>query len=269
MVLREALQFAAKTDAGLVRSFNEDSIALNQEIGLMVLADGMGGYKSGDVASHLATELITKELQKAATEFKPSLENSRCVELVKEAVKKANYAIYRLAQSDAKYQNMGTTLALVLFYNERVTIAHLGDSRVYRLRDGRLKVMTYDHSLLQEQVAQGAITAEDAKVSHNRHLVTRALGVGKDVNIDVREEQALEGDIYLLCSDGLNDMVEDSVLELALKSLKGNLSLLANQLVMIANDNGGHDNISVMVAKVAHPFPAPQGFFNKMFAWLK
>jgi protein phosphatase len=272
MLLREAIQFATKTDAGLVRNFNEDNIALNPEIGLMVLADGMGGYKSGDVASHLATELIMKELQQSYVTLKPAngeSSPSMCAQVVKDAVKKANYAIYRLAQSDSKYQNMGTTLALILFYNEHVTIAHVGDSRVYRLRDGRLKVLTYDHSLLQDQVAQGAISAEDAKVSHNRHLVTRALGMGKEITIDVKEEPVLPGDIYLVCSDGLNDMVEDSVIELAVKSLKNNLPLLASQLVMIANDNGGHDNISVMVAKVLQPFPASQGWVSKLFGWLR
>jgi protein phosphatase len=147
-------------------------------------------------------------------------------------------------------------------------LGHIGDSRCYRLRNGHLEQITKDHSLLQEQIDLGIVSAKDAETSHNRHLVTRGLGLQADVNVTLGGGPAQVGDVYLLCSDGLNDMVDDADIELVLNSLQGNLPLAARQLVMIANDNGGEDNISVILAKIG-PEPTAAGtignFFSRLF----
>ena len=271
MTLRDVLAVASNTDPGVVRSFNEDSVATDSEIGVMVLADGMGGYKAGDVASSLATTIIMDELRQLLRKVRPGRTDSanEVAKAIREAVKHANQTIFRSAQSSPNFQGMGTTLVVLLFYDNRVLMAHIGDSRLYRLRHDRLELMTTDHSLLQEQVTLGLITSEDAKVSHNRNLVTRALGVEQHVALDLRVEQAVPGDIYVLCSDGLNDMVDESDMELVLNSLRSNLALAAKQLVMIANDNGGHDNISVILSQVLKPFPAESRWLDNMRDWLR
>ena len=266
-----SLEIAAKTDPGILRSLNEDSIATVNDLGLLVLSDGMGGYQSGDVASRLTTQIIvdglTRELQ-----GKPN-NGSDVATVVEDVVKRANHAIYLEGQQRAQRvhnshdQAMGSTLALLLFRNNRVTLAHVGDSRIYRLRANRLELMTHDHSLLQEQIDQGILSAEAAATSHNRHLVTRGLGLQAEVEVTLDEREALPGDIYLVCSDGLNDMVDNTDIELVLDSLQANLPLAASQLVMIANDNGGDDNISVILAKVRSQ-TTPDAKKNGFFAWL-
>ena len=266
MKLRHALTIASATDAGLVRNFNEDSVIADNEFGLVVLADGMGGYKAGDVASGMATMIIGNELKdKVAKNVSKSNGVALETELLREAVSRANQAIYHAAHNKSQFQGMGTTVVAALFRDNIVTIAHAGDSRLYRLRNDKLEQLTTDHSLLQEQVQLGLISAEDARVSHNRNLVTRALGVNKTISVDIRQERALPGDIFLLCSDGLNDMVDDADIELAMVSIKENIPLLVRQLVIMANDNGGHDNISVAAIKVEKPFPARSGLFSRWF----
>lgn len=267
-----SLEIAALTDPGVLRSLNEDSIATVSDLGLLVLSDGMGGYQSGDVASNLTTQVIVEGLTK---ELPGKLNHDNGVPaLVDNVVKRANRAIYLEGQRRAELihssqeQAMGSTLALLLLQNNHVTMAHVGDSRIYRLRANRLELLTHDHSLLQEQIDQGILSAEAAATSHNRHLVTRGLGLHADVEVALDESEALPDDIYLLCSDGLNDMVDNADIELVLNSLKANLPLAASQLVMIANDHGGEDNISVILAKV-RPYSAPaakkHGFFARLF----
>ncbi len=266
------LEIAAKTDPGKLRSLNEDSIATVSDLGLLVLADGMGGYQSGDVASSLATQIIVEGL---ARELRGQSNNgsSDVVRIVEEVVKRANQAIHLESQQRAQRahnsqsQAMGSTLALLLFRNNQVTMAHVGDSRIYRLRANRLELMTHDHSLLQEQIDRGILDSEAAATSHNRHLVTRGLGLQADVEVALDEREALPGDVYLVCSDGLNDMVDNTDIELVLNSLQANLPLAASQLVMIANDNGGDDNISVILAKVGAK-AAPGARKNGLFSWL-
>ena len=273
MTARSRLVIASATDPGVVRSFNEDSIAIDNELGLLVLADGMGGYKAGDVASVMATGLIVDELKrKLGGEIPHSLRSDKLPPesvAVRTAIEKANLAIYKTAQANSKYQGMGTTIVLLLFHDDSVTIAHAGDSRLYRLRQGRFELLTHDHSLLQEQVEMGLISSEEAKVSHNRNLVTRALGVEPEINVDTSEHDVLPGDIYLLCSDGLNDMVDDADIELAVSELQANLPLAANQLVQMANDNGGHDNVSVLIAKVESEVIQARSISDRLLSWLK
>ncbi|GAO35529.1 protein phosphatase [Sulfuricella sp. T08] len=274
MTVQSRVEFASATDTGVVRKFNEDSIAFESEIGLMVLADGMGGYMAGDVASALAISVVKEELVTALGKLEPVESNDtakRYMPLtlaVKRAVEKANEMILRVARKNTQCQGMGTTLTLAVFHEDRISIAHVGDSRLYRLRYDRLEQLTMDHSLLQGQVEAGLIDSGDAKLSHNRNLVTRALGKEEAVEVDVREEDVLPGDIYLLCSDGLNDMVEDADIELALCELKANLPLVANLLVQMANDNGGHDNVSVILARVQAQ-SARRGLLESLFGWFR
>ena len=267
-----SLEIAARSDPGLLRSLNEDSIATVNELGLLVLADGMGGYQSGDVASSLVTHIIVEGLTRGL-QGRPATASSDVAELVQTSVKRANRAIFLEGQQRAQRTNstqdqaMGSTVALLLFRNHHVTIAHVGDSRVYRLRANHLELMTHDHSLLQEQIDQGILSAEAAATSHNRHLVTRGLGLQAEVEVSLVEDDVLPGDIYMACSDGLNDMVDNADIERVLGALQANLPLAASQLVMIANDNGGEDNISVILAK-AGPHSTPAAKKKGFFAWL-
>ena len=268
MTVRSALEVATTTDAGMVRSFNEDAIATELELGLALVADGMGGYKAGDVASGMAASIVVEELKRR---LRASAADSPA-RILHDATEKANQAIFQAAQANPQYHGMGTTLVTALFHDNRIYFTHVGDSRLYRLRHGKLMALTQDHSILHEQVVQGLISADDAKTSHNRNLVTRALGVEPEVECETQEQAVETGDLYLLCSDGLNDMVDDADIELALTALQANLPLTARQLVMMANDNGGHDNISVVLIKILTPFPAVEpskGLMDRLFGWLK
>ncbi len=257
--LSAAIEMATCTDPGRVRTNNEDAVLANPQLGLAVLADGMGGYNAGEVASAMATAVLGSELEHAFALRSPFelTENGQtwAHEALIDVIARTNAAIYQAAQSNAKYAGMGTTLVTVQFYDNRLSVAHVGDSRLYRLRDATLSQLTRDHSLLQEQIDSGMITPEQARFSQNKNLVTRALGVDTTVQTEVGEYAVLPGDIYLLCSDGLNDMVEDEEIELTLTALSANLPLCAMQLVQAANDNGGRDNVSVILIKIKEAFP--------------
>jgi protein phosphatase len=274
MDLTQTLEIASCTDPGMVRSHNEDSIASDAASGLVVLADGMGGYNAGEVASGIATTVITTELRKLFTKVRPfevDPETSAPVasRMVREQVKKANTSIFQAAQSQPQYAGMGTTLVVALFYDNKILVAHLGDSRLYRLRDNDFRQITRDHSLLQEQIDSGLITAEQAKHAHHKNLVTRALGIDPSVDPEIHEYDAAPRDLYLLCSDGLCDMVSDDDIASTLRDLGANLELAAQQLVQMANDNGGRDNVSVILVRVVREYPGPRGVVGKLFAWLK
>jgi protein phosphatase len=160
---------------------------------------------------------------------------------------------------------MGTTMTAAVFHDNKVVLAHVGDSRIYRVRRDKLTLLTRDDSLLRDQVELGVISASEASKSHNRSLVTRALGIEARVSPHLADDAALPGDVYLLCSDGLNDMVEDEDIELIVGALSANLPLAATHLVQAAKDNGGYDNVSVILAKVKEPFPAaPAGFWARV-----
>lgn len=267
------LQVASATHPGAIRSCNEDSTATDGDLGLLVLADGMGGYKAGDVASSIATGLIMDYLRAQIEQMGPSAGRFSGLSpeawAIQSTLEKTNLAIYNTAKSDTKFASMGTTIVLILFHQSLATIAHVGDSRAYRLRDGRLSLLTHDHSLLQQQVEMGLITTEHARVSHNRNLVSRALGADPEIRIEITEHHVQPDDIFLLCSDGLNDMVDDADIELAVRELRANPILTVNQLVQMANDNGGHDNISVILAKVMHKPAGIAALWDRARLWLK
>ena len=267
--LGEALEIATCTDPGIVRSHNEDSIAADASIGLAVLADGMGGYNAGEVASGMATTVITSELQGlikrvVAHEVEPRTGHTYAHKLLREQIQRANASIYQAAQSDPQYSGMGTTLVATMFYDNRMTVAHIGDSRLYRLRSGSFEQVTKDHSLLQEQIDSGVITPEQARYSHNKNLVTRALGIDPAVEAEMNDYDTEVGDIYLLCSDGLNDMVPDEDIGMTIDTLSPNLRLAAQQLVQMANDNGGRDNVSVILVRVTRDFGVPRSIMARI-----
>ena len=270
--LSNALEIVVRTDPGMVRGHNEDAVFANPNLGFAILADGMGGYNAGEVASGMATMLLSAELETAFSARPPHAIDRetglsyghRCIE---DKVAVTNSAIFNAAESQPQYSGMGTTLVTALFYDNQVTVAHIGDSRLYRLRGDSLAAITRDHSLLQEQIDSGVISPEEARFSQNKNLVLRALGVEPHVDTEVHDHPVLPGDIYLLCSDGLNDMVDDDEIELALQMLGANLDLAAARLIQMANDNGGRDNVSVILIKILREFPAPQGWWSKCLTW--
>ena len=267
MDLSQVLEISSATDPGMVRAHNEDSIASDAANGLVVLADGMGGYNAGEVASGMATTVITTEIQQLLAKVKPfqiDEETKAPVagKMIREQVLKANTSIYQAAQSQPQYAGMGTTLVVCLFYDNKMTVGHLGDSRLYLLRGGKFSQVTRDHSLLQEQIDSGIITAEQAKHAQHKNLVTKALGIDPTVEPEVKEYATKTGDVYLLCSDGLCDMVDDEDMGMTLQALGGNLKLAAQQLVQMANDNGGKDNVSVILVRVLKEYPAPRGILG-------
>jgi len=269
MSLAHALEMVTASDPGMIRSHNEDSILADAVQGLAVLADGMGGYNAGEVASGMATSLIASELNGVAPEIArhagdPDRGRARVESLLRDRIERVNKAIFEASQTEAQYAGMGTTLVVALFHDNRVAIAHIGDSRAYRLRGDELAQITKDHSLLQEQIDSGMISPEQARYSQNKNLVTRALGIDPVVDPEIHEHPTQPGDIWLLCSDGLNDMVSDEDIAVTLGSLAANLELAARQLVQMANDNGGRDNVSVVLVKIVRDFGAPKSVMARL-----
>lgn len=271
MNLSQSLQSASLTDPGRVRDHNEDCIESRPEIGLYVLADGMGGYNAGEVASGMATSLIADGLQeqwKLREVEKLGREEAKKLarDAIAEHVARANAAVFNTSQNNPECAGMGTTLVVCLFYDNFVAVGHIGDSRLYRLRGEAMEQVTRDHSLLQEQLDSGLITPEEAKLSQNKNLVTRALGIDPSVETEIHVHETQPDDIYLLCSDGLSDMMEDEEIRLTMLTLKSNPTLTVQQLVQAANDNGGRDNISAMLIRVAEPYGVPRGWLARLKA---
>lgn len=264
------LEVALLTDVGNVRQYNEDSIAADPARGILALADGMGGHRAGEVASRMATETLVAGLSAAVDSFRANGRQHAPLLALGQSINRANKAIHEAGRLDSRYRGMGTTMAVAFFHGNRVTLGHVGDSRIYRLRDRQLSLLTRDDSLLRDQVELGVISAEEASQSHNRSLVTRALGIEEKVSPHLLDDTALPGDVFLLCSDGLNDLVEDADIELIVASLSGNLPLAATHLVQAAKDNGGYDNVSVVLAKVKAPFDKEaRDLWSRLRAFMK
>ncbi|NEX60686.1 Stp1/IreP family PP2C-type Ser/Thr phosphatase [Noviherbaspirillum galbum] len=242
------LEFAAKTDTGLVRSQNEDAVAVEADIGVVVLADGMGGYEAGEVASRIAIESAVRSLRDAHDANPP---DGLTPEMLASAVRSANDAILAAARATPAYAGMGTTLVVAVVQPGNLTIAHVGDSRAYRLRSDNLLQLTRDHSLLQEQIDAGLLTVEQARYAANRNLVTRAVGVDSMMEAEVHVHAMQAGDLYLLCSDGLSDMLDDNAILAILKQHGTDLDATCGILVDEANRQGGNDNISVILFRQA------------------
>jgi PPM family protein phosphatase len=272
MSLKGKLECIGRSDTGKVREHNEDMIAFDGELGLLVLADGMGGYNAGEVASGIAVKTIVNLVREAIEREDLRLPDqasglSRSSIILRDAIHRANKIIYQTARSQPQCEGMGTTVVGVLFFDNRVSIAHVGDSRVYRLRSQQLEQVTLDHSLLQELVDRGFYSPEEAQRAANKNYVTRALGVEPTVEVELQEEAVHKGDYYILCSDGLSDMVGDDDIAVTVNTFGANIDAVAGHLVQLANDNGGKDNVSVALAQVLESFPARTGIVEKVLKW--
>lgn len=269
MDLSGKLDTVVRSDPGRVRGRNEDAVYANASLGVAILADGMGGYNAGNVASGMAVAMLSEHFSELLQQRSLEELESHPVQTIDSAVCQANEAILNAAQRQPQYSGMGTTLVLGWFIDNRVYLAHLGDSRCYRWRAGVLQLMTRDHSLLQEQLDSGMIRPEEAKYVDYRNLVTRALGVEPVIEVEVSEHEVLPGDIFLLCSDGLNDMLADAEIATLFARHGANLEKLAESLIEAANDYGGRDNVSVVLVGVRQSFAAPRGWWQRLLAKLK
>ena len=237
-------EYASSLHTGLVRDNNEDSLAIDPTHGVAVLADGMGGYNAGEVASRMAVD----HLVGAVCSHVGAQGADQLSEALAEHARVANRAIFDAANSNPAYQGMGTTLVVCVFLRDHMWVGHVGDSRGYRLRGGELKQLTRDHSLLQDYLDAGLMTEEEALTSGFRNLVTRAVGVEADVELELQRHPVEPGDLFLLCSDGLTDMVDDAALREILLA-EADLDRAAQALVAAANARGGRDNIAVLLAR--------------------
>ncbi len=247
--------FAGGTDVGRERAHNEDAILVDAERKLVVLADGMGGYQAGEVASQLAVDVVREESSDVSItdselgRVDPDTGISVAMRQLRGAIEKANNRICSVARGREELNGMGTTIVAARFYDGRVGIAHVGDSRCYRFRDNLLEQLTRDHSYVQDQLEKGLISEEDAKHSPQKNLITRALGIDAIAEADVQEFRTRPGDLYLLCSDGLSDLVKQEALQVALAKDQPPTEM-TKHLIDAANANGGRDNISVILIKV-------------------
>ena len=240
-------EFFSATDTGRARSNNEDAVGVDEACAVLVLADGMGGYNAGEVASRMAVELVSNELGGWLREAEAASDADvrRAIEL---SVEHANLAIRQAARANPAYAGMGTTLVVGVLRGSRLLLGHVGDSRAYRWREGRLQQITRDHSLLQEQIDAGLITPEQALSSSHRNLVTRAVGVDAFMQVEMQEHQVMPGDVLLLCSDGLSDMLDDDAIADVLAGHE-TLDGAGEALIAAANAAGGKDNIAVILAR--------------------
>ncbi|HKI74377.1 MAG TPA: Stp1/IreP family PP2C-type Ser/Thr phosphatase [Pseudomonadales bacterium] len=274
MNLKGRVEFVAQTDVGQVRDHNEDYISCEGTLGVAVLADGMGGLNAGEVASSMSVRMLMDELTawrggESEVELSDVDTTGLTVEgrAVKHFIEKTNGAVYHVSQTQPQCRGMGTTVVVSVFHDNKLAVGHIGDSRMYRFRDDTLEQITKDHSFVQELIDQGVVTKEEARRSNRKNVVTRALGVSPAVDAEVKEYKVKPGDIYLMCSDGLSDLVADEDIEAALQASGGNLAETASHLVDMANAGGGKDNISVVLARVLKPFPADNGIINKLTNW--
>lgn len=243
-------EFYCATHTGRVRSNNEDSVVVNAQAGIAVLADGMGGYNAGEVASGMATSFISSQLVRWLSESSAEATDSDVRRAMDICVDNVNRAIFEQAQTNPQCSGMGTTIVVGVFREGRCLIGHVGDSRAYRLRGSTLTQITHDHSLLQEQIDAGLITEEQAAFSANKNLVTRAVGVEDAVLLDTKLHDVQSGDLYLFCSDGLSDMLLDEAIQELLQPPE-TLEVLSSNLISTANQVGGRDNISVILVRVS------------------
>ncbi len=277
MNFRGKLQFVARSDVGQVRNHNEDFVTENETLGFAVLADGMGGLRAGEVASSMAVGFLVDELvdyRNGSSQLEAETRGNkndlpREAQIVRRAVEKANEAVFHESQIQPQCQGMGTTLVVAYYYDNKILVAHVGDSRMYRLRSGILVQLTKDHSVVQELIDEGLYTTEEARLSNRKNVVTRALGVAAFVEVEVHNHDVEEGDLYLMCSDGLHDLVSDREIEDSMIGLSPNLNELAAHLIKLANAKGGRDNVSVIVTKVIKPYPSAGRLRARIAAWFE
>ncbi len=249
---RFQVRIAGFTDTGLKRQLNEDYIGFDQELGIAVLADGMGGHQSGEIAAHMAVESVLEKLQSMCEpKSTESITGSQLLDYVSNTISYSNSMIYQAAEAVDEHRGMGTTLVAVMIQDSQIYAGHVGDSRLYLYRADSLRRITKDHSLVQDLIDRGFYTEEEARSANVGHIVTRALGTKAQVEVDTLHHDLEAGDVFLLCSDGLSDMVADWQIQEILKEQSGSLEKAAETLISKANRNGGKDNISVILMQVS------------------
>ena len=239
-------EMTSLTHPGRVREHNEDAVAFDVPAQLAVLADGMGGYAAGEVASGMATAQVCARIARLKADY-PAVSALDLSTELRNAIRQANVEILRTARANPQFSGMGATLVAAAFTGNVAVIAHAGDSRAYLLRDGRLRRMTKDHSLLQERIDLGLMQADDPSGDSMRNLITRALGVDPSLEPEIGVHGLRDGDLVLLCSDGMNDMIDDASIEQTLREHGDAPGEAARLLVEHANAAGGRDNISVIL----------------------
>jgi serine/threonine protein phosphatase PrpC len=246
------LEMTAATDRGMVRARNEDCVAARADAGLAIVADGMGGHNAGEVASRMAVEVITGGLAGAGGAER--LDPKRAETLIAGEIARANRQIHDAGRARRDHAGMGTTVVVALWYETSLSVGHVGDSRLYRLRARELRQLTRDHTLVQDEVERGMLSPRRARAAPNRSILTRAVGSAAEVAPDLNTFKTMPDDIYLLCSDGLTEMLGDE--EIAVVLGASPIGEAADTLVHEANARGGVDNISVVVARVGPPAAA-------------
>jgi len=243
----------AITDTGLTRKINEDNCSILKEQNLFLVSDGLGGHAAGELASQITVTAI-KNFIKTSNEDDQitwpfginntlSLEENKIVT----AIRIANQTIYHKAQNQKEYAGMGATVVVMLVKDSQAVIAHVGDSRLYRIRQNNIKQLTLDHSWVREQVEKGLLSEQQAQIHHLKNVVTRALGTASEVEVDVKTKAIEAGDYFILCSDGLSNLVDNETIKNIVLKNKNNVSLACQNLVDMANSNGGIDNITVVI----------------------
>ena len=290
MNLEGKLRIVERTDVGLVREHNEDYVGSDEKLGIVVLADGMGGMNAGEVASSMSVHLLMDELSgfvrgAAQSEASPSAEAPSAEDgrdeaqhepevglhsrVVKSAVEQVNSAVFHVSQTQPQCRGMGTTIVVLLFHDNQVSVAHIGDSRAYRFRQDQLTPITTDHSFVQELVNKGLYTEDEARLSPRKNVVTRALGIAPTVEAEIHEYPVAKDDLYLICSDGLTDLVTDENIETSVRQFGTDLEGMADHLVNLANASGGRDNISIILVQTLKPFPAGSSLFERIVDWFE
>jgi len=237
------------SDVGRMRELNEDAVSWDVSMGLAIVADGIGGRRCGEVASRLAVETVKATLRESAL-ARGSASALEPTTLLQTSVERSNETVYRNATETTERLGMASTIVVALFERGGVTISNVGDSRLYRLRDDALELLTTDHTLVTEMVANGYITAQEARAHRHRNVVTRALGVSRKVDVDVFQHPSQSGDVYLLCTDGLTNLVAEIEIAATIVESGSDLSGAARRLVERANAQGGTDNVSVVLVRI-------------------
>lgn len=228
------------SDQGLIRQRNEDSFFIRESQGLFVVCDGMGGHKSGHIASRLAVDIVARETY--------NIDNNQLVEVIDEIIKKANRKIWKAGQENPECREMGTTITVAIINDNKLYVRHIGDSRLYIIRGNSIRQVTEDHTLAEQMIKDGLLSAQELAYTSYNHILTRALGIEEEVQIDHYIEYLMVGDIILLCTDGLSDMLEDEeILEIVSSLSYENMEQTAQKLIDKALERGGHDNITIIL----------------------
>jgi serine/threonine protein phosphatase PrpC len=268
---RPEFEFGARTDLGQVRDNNEDSYLIAPELNLFVLCDGMGGQAFGEVASRTATKSVVEHCRRAESDPSLPLVGARDTKYsersnrLASAIRRANQIIHAMAEEDAAHQGMGATVVALWADGEQMSLAHVGDSRAYRVRTGRIEQLTEDHSFVAEQVRRGIITKKEAERSKLQNVLLRALGPDAEVEVAVTEHDLEEGDALLLCSDGLTRELSDAQIA-AIISESEEAQECVDRLVQLANQAGGGDNITAIVLRFA---PKPVSALARIGRWFR